>query len=141
MDRDIRSPALHCLTFHRNVMENQTSLSVHRAIKDKCVCYCSHSVFLSVLCPPSGDVKACCRSTINPKLSRPFCRKGMLLSGRRWNVDEGWTETSMTAPLRTEWTAASDEWPASLLITKHSHQVRHSNKGIYEVLKIPSLTN
>lgn len=68
MGWEIKVPALVSLTFHWHIMENQTPLSVHRAIKDKCVCYCSHSVFLSVLCPPLGDVKARCRTAINPKL-------------------------------------------------------------------------
>lgn len=100
MGWEIKVPALVSLNFHWHIMENQTPLSVHQAIKDKCVCYCSHSVFLSVLCAPLGDVKACCRMTINPKLLVVFFlyRKGSLLSGRRLTMAQGWIETYMTSP-------------------------------------------
>lgn len=36
------------------VIENQPPLSILQAVKDKCVCYCSHTVFLRVLFAPSG---------------------------------------------------------------------------------------
>lgn len=115
MGQDIEAPGLVSLTFHWNIMENQTSLSVHRAIKDKCVCYCSHSVSLSVLCAPLGDVRACCKSTINPKLSLFVCRKGMLLSDWRLTTAQGWMETHMTGSCE-DWMDSSVWWMACLLL-------------------------
>lgn len=119
MGQDIKIAALVFLTLHWNIMENQTSLSVHWAIKDKCVCYCSHSVFLSVLCGPLGDVQACCRSAINPKL-RLFSyifiyRKGRLLSGWRLTMARGWIETYMTGSTK-DWMDNGVWWMACPLL-------------------------
>lgn len=114
MGQDIKVPALISLIFHWNIMENQTSLSVHWAIKDKCVCYCSHSVLLSVLCAPLGDVQACFRSAINPELFF-FYLKGRLLSGWRLTMAQGWIETYMTGPTE-DWMDSSVWWMVCLLL-------------------------
>lgn len=120
MGQGFKVPALVSLTFHWYIMENQTPLSVHQAIKDKCACYCSHSVFLIVLCAPSGDVKACCRTAINNKLlvfffCFFFIAKGDCCLAEDWPWLRAGQRPIWQAPLRTEWTGVSDELPVSFL--------------------------
>lgn len=150
MGQDIKVPALVSLTFHWNIMENQTLLSVHRAIKDKCVCYCSHSVFLSVLCAPLGDVKACCRSTINPKLAFSFFsfyHKGMLVSGWRLTMAQGWMQSYMRGPTE-DWMDSGVWWMTRLLLNQKAlapSETPTNTSGVaawgkYNVLIIPLVT-
>lgn len=115
-------------------MENQTPLSIQRAIKDKCVCYCSHSVFLSVLCAPLGLLHSGYKSlTYGPFFIFLsfffFNRKRSLLSGWRLTMAQGWIETYMTSPhwgLNGQRCLMNGLSP--FLITKHSRQERHRQR-------------
>lgn len=138
MGWEIKVPALVSLNFHWHIMENQTPLSVHQAIKDKCVCYCSHSVFLSVLCAPLGDVKACCRTAINPKLLVFFFFFLFSLSQREpvvWQkIDHG---SGLDRDLydKSHWGLNVQQCLmndlSAFLITKHSHQVGHQHRQVW----------
>lgn len=59
-----------------------------------------------------------------------FIAKGGFCLAENWPWLRAGKRPIWQAPLRTEWTAVSDEWPASFLITKHSHQVRHKREGV-----------
>ena len=132
----IKAPASVSLTFHWYIMENQTPLSVHQAIKDKCVCYCSHSVFLSVLWGPLGDVKACCRTTINPKLIVLlfFLTQREAVVWPKIDHGSGLDRDLWQAPLRTEWTAVFDTWPVSILNHKAAPPSETPTKACVVVL-------